>query len=181
MPAEGAVAGPVTEVTLAHRILQDGEVILRAVKPSAWMIVLDSLPILAVLGLTAVAALLARRLGASRGVEETWVLCSVLGGVRLLVSCFRWLGRLYVLTNLRVLRLGGVVHADVADCALERIREVHVTRARFHRTLGLGNVDFDVEGNPYADLLWTHCHAPEPLADDIRHAIQQRKRPRNGS
>jgi hypothetical protein len=181
MPADGTVAGPVTEVTLAHHILQDGEVILRTVKPSAWMIVLDSLPILAVLGFTALAALLARRFGISQGVEETWVLCSIFGGVRLLVSGFRWLGRLYVLTNLRVLRLGGVVHADVADCALDRIREVFVTRTRFHRTLQLGNIDFDIEGNPYADLLWTHCHAPEPLADDIRQAIRQRKRPPNGA
>lgn len=180
MPAEGAIAGPVTEVTICHRILQDGEVVLRAVKPSAWMILLDSLPTLAVLALLSLAGLLARRLGVDRLLEETWLLCSILGGLRVLVAAFRWLGKLYVLTNLRVLRLGGVVHADVADCPLDRILAVRIVRGRLHRPVGLGNVDFDVEGNPYADVIWTHCHAPEALADDIRQAVQKRRRSRNG-
>ena len=174
--ADGAVAGAVTEVVLAERILRDGEVVILAVKPSGWFVLLNSLPALAFLAVVAAGTFFIQNsLGYLSETTGRMVLlgCSAAGGVQLLLASFRWLGRLYVLTNRRVLRLRGMVRMDVYECPLQRISEVGVLCAPFERVFALGSLVFAIDGKETAEPGWINIARPDDVAEQVRQTIRK--------
>ena len=174
--ADGAMAGAVTEVVLAERILHDGEVVILTVKPSGWFVLLCSLPVLTPLAVVAGGAFFIQiALGYFSGTVGLMVLlgCSVAAGTQLLLASFRWLGRLYVLTNQRVLRLRGVVRVDVYECPLNRISEVDVQCASFERIFALGSMEFAIDGKVTAEPGWINIAHPNEVAEEVRRAIRR--------
>ena len=173
--ADGAVAGAVTEVVLAERILRDGEVVILAVKPSGWFVLLNSLPALAFLAVVAAGTFFIHSLGYLSETTGRIVLlgCSAAGGVQLLLASFRWLGRLYVLTNRRVLRLRGMVRMDIYECPLQRISEVGVLCAPFERVFALGSLVFAIDGKETAEPGWINIARPDDVAEQVRQTIRK--------
>ena len=173
---DGAVAGTVTEVVLAERILHDGEVVILTVKPSGWFVLLCSLPVLVPLAVVAAGTFFIQcTLGYFSETVGLMVLlgCSAAGGGQLLLASFRWLGRLYVLTNLRVLRLRGVVRVDVYECPLKRIDEVDVQCASFERIFALGSIAFAIDGKVTTEPGWINIARPHEVAEEVRRAIRR--------
>ena len=173
---DGAMAGTVTEVVLSERILRDGEEVILTVKPSGWFVLLYSLPVLAPLAVAAAGAFFIQiSLGYFSGTVGLMVLlgCLVAAGGQLLLASFRWLGRLYVLTNQRVLRLRGVVRVDVYDCPLSRISEVDVQCASFERIFALGSMGFAIDGKVTTGPGWINIAHPHEVAEEVRRAIRR--------
>jgi membrane protein YdbS with pleckstrin-like domain len=164
----------------ALEVLDDGEEIILAVRPSLWMVVLESLPTAAIAGVVAAALLIANpgALNLPHSVGSAIVLaCGLVVLLRLVMIFLRWLGRLYILTNRRVLRLGGVATVDVADCALERISDVAVMTGSAERLLGLGSLIFTIDGQLSGELGWTNIARPADIAAEVRHTIRRHHGP----
>ena len=87
----------------------------------------------------------------------------------------QWMGRLYVLTDLRILRLAGIFSVDIFDCPLRRVartRIVYTTRERITR-LGTIEIIPDDEKIPVAQ--WQMVAKPLVVHDQIIAAVNRAK------
>ena len=176
--AEAAVAAPARVSSLAAlltgHLLQNGEIVLLVCKPSLWFIVLTSLRWAAVIAILLVAAkIYDQKLPANNALYvEAGVF--VLAG-RIMWAIVQWMGRLYVLTDLRILRLAGIFSVDIFDCPLRRVartRIVYTTRERITR-LGTIEIIPDDEKIPVAQ--WQMVAKPLVVHDQIIAAVNRAK------
>lgn len=140
-----AVASPAAPVTslgtlLASHILHDGEIVILILKPSPWFILLSSLRFLAVTLMAMIAVKIVQH--SSGGSYRPY---AELGGIimagRLVWATLQWMGRLYILTDWRILRLSGVFHIDVFDCALRKIARTRLYSGVAERLVRVGSID----------------------------------------
>ena len=118
LPIEAAaapLATPLASLLTRHQ-LRDGEVILLVLKPSVWFILLVSLRFVAAVMIAAIAARLWLHANTHFCMDGT-VFC--IAG-RLMFATAAWFGRLYVLTDQRVLRITGVLNVEICDCPLRK-------------------------------------------------------------
>ncbi len=102
---------------LASHIFRDGEIIILLLKPSAWFIPWSSLTFCgAVMLISLGTAVIDHRTHDRLDFELATVF--IVG--RLVWALLQWMGRLYVLTDQRILRLAGVFYIDVFDCPLRK-------------------------------------------------------------
>ena len=176
-------AGPATPTVAADAgapagILQDGEAIILAIKPSRWFVLLTSLPVLVVSALVAGAAYVLDRVfhvGCPR--EAAYLVCSVAAGVRVILACFQWQGRLYLLTNLRVMRISGVMRRDIFSCRLRKLRRAAASATIAERVLGIGSLFFqpadpDARG-PGPQGTWINVPRPAEVEHIVNEAIRR--------
>lgn len=58
-----------------------------------------------------------------------------------LYDFFQWFNRKYIITNLRVIQMYGVINKDVIDSSLEKVNDVKLTQPFFGRIFNFGNVE----------------------------------------
>jgi hypothetical protein len=161
--------------TVARERLEDGEIIILAVRPSGWFIVLMSWPLLA--GVAAVAAIsLVARTWPGYDVDGRMVtlVCAAVGTLRIAVACFQWQGRLYILTDRRVMRIKGVFREDCYQCPLRNIREVHLSSTLPERIVAVANLLFqrtDAKAVPDAD--WLCLANPREVQQAVQEAMRR--------
>jgi hypothetical protein len=100
------------------------------------------------------------------------------------VACFQWLGRVYVLTDKRVLRIRGVLRADVFQCPLRRITRTAVTATFGERMLALGSLFFEAGEVDAAQAGWICIARPQEVRRTVEEAIHRargRGRPAAGA
>ncbi|HUS48205.1 MAG TPA: PH domain-containing protein [Phycisphaerae bacterium] len=163
-------------------VLRDDEVILLAVKPSGWFVVLTSWSVLVAAGLVAAVARVAgSALGPAAAGSGLYLLCLAAAMLRLVVGCFQWLGRVYVLTDKRVMRIRGVIKVDVVQCALKQVTRTALTATRGEKIFGLGSLFFEVEGVEACEAGWINISRPEEVRRVVEEAIRRsRLRPGGG-
>lgn len=175
-PAESAIPAVVSDQAIPERILRDGEQIILAVKPSAWFILLDSIQTLIILGVMAAFVMLIDVVGIYLPAEiRRGLLMGLLLGIGLTVlfSGFRWLGRLYVLTDRRLLRIYGFVRVSVYECELSRISSVDVIAGLAERIVGIGSLRFEIKDNPYTNPDWINISHVQNVAEEVRAAVSR--------
>ena len=64
----------------------------------------------------------------------------VLAG-RMMWAVLQWMGRLYILTDLRIVRLSGVFSLDIFDCPLRRVARTRLVRSMRERLTGTGTIE----------------------------------------
>ncbi len=165
-------ADPVNAVTtgesIAERYLQDGEIVILAIKPSAWFVLITSGPVLVVAAMVAGGAVMAGDMFNIAGSSEMLLLgCLGCGFFRILTACLQWSGRLYILTNRRVLQLRGAVKVETYSVPLKQIGEVLPSASAFESFFGLGSLYFDSSDADTPQSSWTHLNNP----DDVHRAI----------
>jgi len=101
------------------------------------------------------------------------LICLVVVFVRVGVACFQWLGQLYVLTNLRVLRLRGVLHSEMFECPLKRIRQAVLSATFLERSLGLGSLFFTPAESDLPRAAWSCLSHPEEVRQTVEQAIRR--------
>jgi len=156
------------------QLLGDGEVVLLAFRPSGWFVLLVSWPVLAaalVISLAALAAGTYLNLEAPR--HLLLVLCSAGAALRIIIACIQWMGRLYVLTNYRIMRVRGVLRVDAFQCPLRRIRGTVLTATFTERMLGLGSLFFEVADEQPAAAAWTYISRPAEIQETVNQAIRR--------
>lgn len=155
-------------------LLDGGEIVILAVKPSLWTIVFSSFQWLLVgvvlLGFTAWA-----------GPFSGWIsdgsliqMVSAVVGLRLGLAIMQWVSRVYVLTNRRVMRIRGVFKADVFACPLVKIINSGVTTGPHEAATRLGTIWFNTDTGPHeARGSWHHVAKPHEIHAQIRRALER--------
>ena len=187
-PAGSATPAAAAEAVVAADLLEDGEVVILAIKPSRWFALLPMLPV--ALGAATVAAVMCaadHAAGLPTAAALTYLLCIAAVGGRLLAGCLQWRSRLYVLTNRRALRVAGTAfgaarpfprgpglpHANVTACLLRDVRAVTRSAHRLDRALGLANLLFETVDTPAGDVHWTYVADSPEVREAVEKAVRQ--------
>ena len=168
-PSAEQVALPAVATSVPDRLLNEGEIVVLSIKPSAWFVVMVSWQVLAVAVVIPLVAYLAEQmLGRSLPIDRGTLnsICLIAAVARLFAASMQWMSRLYVLTNLRVLRVKGLLRPDIWSCLLTQITEVRMWPTPLKLT-GLGSLQFICSsarpvqsGQAATDTAWIHiAHA----------------------
>jgi hypothetical protein len=158
---------------LARQDLRDGELILLILKPSRWYIALSCLRFIA--GVLVI--LCALHLAAAPQAHLRYCVDAGLFAIssRIMWASLAWMGRLYVLTNQRVLRFSGVFHIDVIDCPLRKIAKTRVTYQFSERMLYLGTIEIVPQDDDRPPAAWQMVRHPREVREQIEAAIRKAK------
>jgi membrane protein YdbS with pleckstrin-like domain len=131
-------------------------------------------PLIAAAALPAIVAHLAGpRMGLHVPSYALAMLWAMVAMARLFAGSIQWLGRLYVLTNRRLITVRGVARFQVYQCPLTKVRGVSVSMSPSERLLGLGTLSFQLP--PGAEVLgaWVNLARPEKVRQEIEQAIRR--------
>ena len=159
------------EVVVPAGLLDGGEIVILAVKPSLWFIPIVSLRWLAVGALLCVAA----------HTELLWSFRPQLLPVAASIAIFRvgyatlqWVSRYYVLTNRRVMRIRGVLSVELFECPLSRIAGTSVVVSPPERLTRTGTIRLStVAGGPEGRASWRTLARPWEVHEQLRAAIDK--------
>jgi hypothetical protein len=168
LPANASLAR-----VLASHILRDGEIVLLVLRPSLWFIVLSSIRFIA----AAVALMLfarwhgfAERGGLIRSLIELGVSAI---SARLMWATLQWMSRLYVLTDMRILSLGGVFRAEIFDCPLRKVARTRITRTHIETISGLGSIEIIPQDESLPFGSWQMIAHPVAVHEKILATINR--------
>jgi hypothetical protein len=149
------MAASAAAVRAADR-LEDGEVVLLAVKPSRWFVLAMSWPVVLLAAVAAAGAyVLAGMVSWEINTRLVGLVCSTATCTRVIFACLQWMGKQYILTNRRVMRLRGVFHEELAQCRLKDLHEVHLSASPTEHLLGIGSLLFErADQRPAGDIHW---------------------------
>ena len=168
-----AVAQP---IMIPAGILQDGELILLAIKPSGWYILLTSWPILLVAALALMISRVAETIvGKEWDARVLIPACLLLAGLCLSVACIGWLGRMYVLTNRRILRIYSMRKLDVAGWDLRSVNQVLLTATRAEKLLGIASLTLTLNEPDPKQPAWAHISRPLEVHKIVLDAVYHAK------
>ena len=154
-------------------ILDGGEIVLLAIKPSLWFVVFDSARWIVVGALLLILAAVTPLRPIDLSVPSITQLAFLIMAGRMGVGLLRWVSQFYVLTNRRIMRLRGVFKADIHSCPLLRIRRTGVSVGLHERITNLGTIHFFVDAEPNPDLHWRQVAHADEVHDRIRRAIDR--------
>lgn len=162
---------------IPQKMITDGEVVILAVKPSLWLIPLASGRWLLTAGLAVVTAhLLGPMIG--RLAQWTTQIAVLAATARLLIATMEWLGRVYVLTDRRIMRLKGVVHIDLFECQLSRVQHVVLRLPIAERAVFCGTLFFFTAGTGSAEAAWRTVAHPSAVYQTVLETIEKYTRQR---
>lgn len=147
---------------------------LLILKPSLWFILLSSLRFIAV----ALIFLIAAKVfdpslpGPNRGYAELGT--SLIIG-RLMWATLQWMGRLYILTDLRILSLSGIFAIEVFDCPLRKVARTRLVRGLQDRLVGVGSIEIIPQDESFPFGLWQTVARPKMVREQIVATINRAK------
>lgn len=174
--AATAAARPVSSTSLAtllaSHILRDGELVLLILKPSVWFILLSSLRFVALALIIIIGAKIFNQhlAGPYRGYAE---LGTTLIVGRLMWGTLVWMGRLYILTDLRILSINGVFNVEVFDCPLRKVARTRLMRGVEDRLVGVGSIEIIPQDESYPFGLWQTVARPKLVHQQIVATINR--------
>lgn len=163
------------DAMLPADLLQGGEVIILILKPSPWFIVLSCLGHLTALVLITIAAYVLARF------EFAWWLSrndAVFAGavtilLRLAWQFLEWLGRIYVLTDRRVIRRMGVLRIATFQTPLKHVQHTELLQLLRERLFGLGTISFATSGTDLPEAFWQMLARPQAVHRKIVQTINR--------
>jgi hypothetical protein len=159
---------------LAGHILRDGELVLLILRPSRWFILLTSLSFLAVTGiLMALAVIYDDHL---RHLSRQYLqigLFLMMG--RLMWATLQWMGRLYVLTDMRIVTIKGVFTLEVFDCPLRKVARTLLERTFKEQLCRVGSIVVVPQDEHMPFGAWHMVSNPRRVHDFIKATIARAK------
>ncbi|HEV8603918.1 MAG TPA: hypothetical protein VGQ99_01050 [Tepidisphaeraceae bacterium] len=181
----GAAAAPVAATNpvsalMAGQVLRDGELILLLLRPSRWFILLTSLRFLAIVAiLMALTVIFDDKLhGPKRQYIEAETLLIV---GRLTWAVLQWMGRLYILTDLRIIRLSGVFHVDIFDCPLRKVARTLLEISFQERLCRIGTIAIIPQAEEVPIAHWQMVAHPRQVHEQIIATISRAKQGGSGA
>jgi hypothetical protein len=170
--AVGAARATSLGTLLGSHILRDGELVLLILKPSLWFIAFNSLVFALIIGFTAAAsALIDHRMHDHFYFEAALF---VITG-RLMWSVLQWMGRLYILTDQRVLRITGIFSVEVFDCPLRKVVRARMVSTAREKLVGVGSIEIIPSDEAMPSAIWQTIAKPKEILDRLRAAITRAK------
>jgi hypothetical protein len=175
--ATAAVEAPaVTSLAtlLVRHILRDGELVVLILRPSIWFVPLSCLKFIAAVLIFMIAAkVFDDRLPYNPFVYlETGVF--LLTG-RLMWAVVQWTSRLYVLTDLRILRISGVFNVNIFDCPLRKVGSVRLVANVRERMVGVGSIEITPQDETCPSGVWQTIARPQPVLEQVEAQIRKAK------
>jgi hypothetical protein len=158
---------------LTGHILRDGEVVLLILKPSLWYIAFSAMRFTAAVLIIAIGAQL--WLSSGRGAQSIAYTATFLIAGRVMWAVLQWMGRLYVLTDLRVVRLSGVFNVEIFDCALRKIATTRLTRTFREKLWRLGSIEIVPADETCAPSVWQTVKRPVDVHEKVQATIERAK------
>jgi len=157
-------------------LLNGSEIIILAIKPSLWYILLVSARLGAVLLAVTLAAWMAGQLG-WLGSQAQFIMGIALAGIsmRLAFGLLQWQSRAYILTNIRVLRIHGTLRVEMFQCHLLRLKDVSLTASLAEKLLGLGTIGLFADSSSPLAASWLNVRHPDQVRQQILDAIDALK------
>ena len=157
-------------------LLADGEIVILAIKPSSWFVLIASLPVLAGAAAVAAAAGIVDHYRPGTPDQLVYSFAATAAVARLAFGCWQWLGRTYVLTNLRVITVRGLINVGVTAAALSEVREAVLGQATPERVLGLGSIYCLADSEAKAAVSWSTIANPLQVQEILDEAIRRARR-----
>jgi hypothetical protein len=159
---------------LTRHILRDGELVILILKPSIWFVLLSSVKFIAAVLIFMIAAkVFDEHLPYNPFVYvETGVF---LLAARLMWAVQQWTGRLYVLTDMRILRIAGVFNVNIFDCPLRKVGQVRLVSNLRERLCGVGSIEIIPRDEAYPAGLWQTIANPREVLEQVEAAIRKAK------
>jgi hypothetical protein len=157
---------------LTRHILRDGELVLLILKPSLWFIVFAVMRFAAVVLIGVIAAKLWLQPPVAVRAAEAG---AFLIAARVMIAVLQWMGRLYVLTDLRVLRLSGVFNVDIFDCPLRKVGQARLYRSFRERMLRLGSIEIIPSDDACPSGEWRTIKRPAEVLATIEATVRRAK------
>lgn len=160
-------------VALAAADLRDGEIIILSLRPHPLFVLLSSAGSLIAL----VIGLIALHIIASRGwlpIDATMVTtyALVLAMARVLWQFLVWWNEGYILTNLRVIRAGGVLRRFRFEAPLSNIQHLAMVKSIPERIFGLGTIGFATAGTGGVEAAWLMVGKANGVFDTVQRTVR---------
>jgi membrane protein YdbS with pleckstrin-like domain len=168
--ADPAATLQVAPLAVPERLLDEGEVVYFAIKPSFWYILLVSGWWIG----GAVIVVLAAGLLPDWGISVFWVQAAICAAfARIGWAILQWSARLYVLTNQRVMRIRGVYNVNIFECPLRRIQNTALTATLFERLFRIGTIQIRSAGTTEEASIasWRNVPRPVEIHEQLREVI----------
>jgi hypothetical protein len=172
-----AARGSSLATLLASHILRDGEIVLMILRPSIWFIFFISASFAA---FAIVASLLLAAL--DRGTHDyvyfesaAFFICG-----RLMWAILQWMGRLYILTDMRVLRLSGVFTIDVFDCPLRKVVRTRLVSPAWEKAVFVGSIEIIPKDEVMPSAIWQTIDKPLEVHERLTAAINRARQSGTG-
>lgn len=184
VPAAGEAAAPAHEPAVAdisplaalltRHLIPDSEIIVLMLKPSLFYIPITSMMTIGFAAALALAGTLfdAQLPGSASAYFNGAIL---LASIRLMWSTVHWMGRFYILTDMRVMTVSGVFQTRVEQCPLRRVARVRVLHSLKERALGLGSVEVIPQEEDMTIVLWMTVATPRMLKERLQQAVARAK------
>lgn len=153
-------------------VVDGGELVLLAIKPSMWRPVFESAAWLAAACVTALALTRLERPLPGLSLALTTQLVLLIGLARLGIAVVRWVPTWYVLTNRRIMNIQGVRAPRISSCLLLDVRNTYLSRPHVERLVGLGTITFVSEHPAQSPPAWRSITSPDEVHTRIRRAIE---------
>lgn len=170
-PTVGEAALP--WAVLPGGVVDGGEIVILAIKPSMWKPVFESATwLVAACLLAAVLTKLGRPIP-GLSLVSTAQLILLIGFARLGLAIFRWVPTWQVLTNRRIIDIHGVRAPEATSWMLIDIRNTYLRPSHAERLLGLGSILFVSKHDGEPPRAWRCIAKAEEVHARVRRAIEQ--------
>lgn len=169
---EGAGEVATSWASLPGGVVDGGEIVILAIKPSMWQPAVDAAPWLICSALAAVLAATFQFHFPGVSLAVTTQLILIVGFARLGLAIARWIPTWHVLTNRRIIDVQGVRAPVIASCPLVHIRNTYLKVSPLERQLRLGSIAFVATHKADPPRVWRMIAKPEEVHDKVRRAIE---------
>ena len=178
-PADQRHAGSLAALLTRH-VLRDGEIVLMILRPSLFFVPLSSLRFIAAVVLLMLAGhVYDEKIPYSpRFYLEAGIF--VIAG-RVTWALLQWMGRLYVLTDMRIVSITGVWNSVVFECPLRKVARTRLTHTLRERLLGLGSIEIIPQDEESPIGYWQMVSRPRRVHERVLSAIRRARQGGIGS
>jgi len=158
--------------TLPGGLIDGGEIVVLAIKPSLWRPVFDSVGWLAVCAVFAVTSTMIGLRLPGLSPATTAQLVVLIGFTGLGLAVVRWTTTWHVLTNRRIIDIHGVRTPRIAACLLIHVRNTYLHTSMPEKLTRLGTITFVTDETDRLPHLWRSIAHPDEVHAKIRRAIE---------
>jgi hypothetical protein len=153
-------------------LIDGGEIVVLAIKPSLWRPVFDSAAGLVISVLLAVVLTMLGVPLPGLSATTTAQLVLLIGFTGLGLAIVRWTTTWHVLTNRRIIDIHGVRTPRIAACLLVHVRNTYLHASVAEKVARLGTVTFVTDEADRLPHLWRSIAHPDEVHAKIRRAIE---------
>lgn len=154
---------------ISRYMFQDGEIVELVVRSSPWWLLFSSWR-----ALLLCAVIILAGLTFAPGPSEWYVEVGVMGALaRLMWATVKWMSRIHVLTNMRVMTFSGVFNVAVIECPLRRLARVQDVSVMHERFLLLGTLELSPIDESFPVMIWETIGRPGEVQRKIQAAMDR--------